>query len=227
MLEPAPMDGIDPVFRALHDAGVAAVVMIEEVEEAVPLARALAAGGVKAMELALRTEAALPAMRAIAAEVPEMLLGAGTVLTADQVGSVKDAGARFAVAPGTNAEVVGAAAEAGLPFAPGVATPSDIEAALAQGCRILKLFPAGELGGLRYLNSVVAPYRHLGVRFIPLGGVNEANLGEYAASLDVLAVGGSWLAPVSLVAAGRWEEITHLAKEARRIVDAARQGASS
>lgn len=218
------MEGIDPVFRQLHDAAVAAVVMIEDEAHAVPLARALLDGGVRAMELTLRTDAALPGLRAIAAEVPGMLLGAGTVLTPAQAREVRDAGAQFGVAPGMNPEVVRAARDAGLPFAPGVATPTDIEAALALGCHVLKLFPAGAMGGLPYLDNIAAPYRHLGLRFIPLGGVNEENMGACLESLDVLAVGGSWLAPVSLMADGNWAAITDSARRAATVAARIRNG---
>ncbi|NNC90752.1 MAG: bifunctional 4-hydroxy-2-oxoglutarate aldolase/2-dehydro-3-deoxy-phosphogluconate aldolase, partial [Akkermansiaceae bacterium] len=181
------MEGIDPVFEELREAGVAAVVTIEDEGQAVPLARALLAGGVRAMELTLRTPVAIEAIRNIARDVPGMLLGAGTVLTRKQVELVRESGAQFAVAPGFNPTVVRAAQTAGLPFAPGVATPSDIEAALEIGCHVLKFFPAGDLGGCRGLENMAAPYRHLGLRFIPLGGVTRDNLGEYLASLDVLA----------------------------------------
>lgn len=205
---------MDPVFEKLEQTAVVAVVMIDDERKAVPLARALVAGGITAMELTLRTEAALRSIKEIVKEVPEMLVGAGTVLTPDQVKEVQNAGAGFAVAPGTNKRVIEAARAADIPFAPGIATPSDIENALALDCRVLKLFPANGMGGLPYLKNIAAPYRHLGLRYIPLGGVTEGNLAEYVRDPDVLAVGGSWLAPPSLLAHEDWKAIEALAASA-------------
>ena len=208
------MWGMHPVFERLQASRLAAVVMIEREEHAVPLARALVAGGVSAMELTLRSEAALGGLQRVVAEVPDMLVGAGTVVTEAQVDEVMDAGAAFAVAPGTNPRILEASREAGLPFAPGIATPSDIETALEFDCRLLKFFPAEGMGGLEYLEGIAAPYRHLGLRYLPLGGINEGNLRSYASSPDVLAVGGSWLAPRTLLEAGDWSGIESLARRA-------------
>lgn len=192
-----------------------AVVVVDEVQAAVPLARALLEGGVSAMELTLRTPAAFDALAAIRRECPEMLVGLGTVLTAEQATRAAAAGAVFAVSPGFNPEVVRAAHTAGLPFAPGVATPSDIEAALAVGCRLLKFFPAEPLGGIHYLQAISAPYAHLGIEFLPLGGLDEHNFLSYLALGNVPAVGGSWLAPRDLIRKGDWAVITQNAKRAR------------
>ena len=208
------MRGMHPVFERLQASRLAAVVMIEREEHAVPLARALVAGGVSAMELTLRSEAALGGLQRVVAEVPDMLVGAGTVVTEAQVDEVMDAGAAFAVAPGTNPRIHEASREAGLPFAPGIATPSEIETALEFDCRLLKFFPAEGMGGLEYLEGIAAPYRHLGLRYLPLGGINEGNLRSYASSPDVLAVGGSWLAPRTLLEAGDWSGIESLARRA-------------
>lgn len=205
---------MDPVFERLESAAVVAVVVIDDEEKAVPLARALVNGGISALELTLRTEAALRSVEKIVKEVPEMMVGAGTVITPEQVKQVKQAGAGFAVAPGTSKRVIKAAREAGIPFAPGIATPTDIEAALALDCKVLKLFPANGMGGLPYLKNIAAPYRHLGLRYIPLGGVTENNLAEYVREPDVLAVGGSWLAPPPLLAAEDWKAIEELAASA-------------
>ncbi|MFP6872702.1 MAG: bifunctional 4-hydroxy-2-oxoglutarate aldolase/2-dehydro-3-deoxy-phosphogluconate aldolase [Verrucomicrobiales bacterium] len=204
----------DPIARRLSAAGVLAVLVIDRVEDAVPVAEALLAGGVDAMELTLRTGAALPSLAAISAATPEMLVGIGTILTPGQVSEVIDAGAAFGVAPGTNPEVIEAACAGGLPFAPGVMTPSDIERALPFGCEILKFFPAGSSGGLKHLKNIAAPYAHLGLRYIPLGGVSEDNMGDYLAGDMVAAVGGSWLAPGDVIASGNWAEITARAKAA-------------
>lgn len=204
----------DPIARRLSAAGVLAVLVIDRVEDAVPVAEALLAGGVDAMELTLRTGAALPSLAAISAATPEMLVGIGTILTPGQVSQVVEAGAAFGVAPGTNPEVIEAACAGGLPFAPGVMTPSDIERALPFGCEILKFFPAGSSGGLKHLKNIAAPYAHLGLRYIPLGGVSEDNMGDYLAGDMVAAVGGSWLAPGDVIASGNWAEITARAKAA-------------
>jgi len=163
---------------------------------------------------------AVDALSAIVDRVPQMLPGVGTVLTTQQVGQVARAGAAFGVAPGLNRRVVDAARNADLPFAPGVVTPSELELALDLGCRHVKFFPAEPSGGLRYLESMAAPYAHLGVRFIPLGGVNLANLPRYLESPLVTAVGGSWLAPRDFVQGEQWEAISERAAEA---VSVARQ----
>ena len=199
--------------------GVVAVLVVDEAKHAVPLARALVKGGVDVMELTLRTPAALDALRAIAAEVPEMLPGIGTILTPEQVREVAEAKAAFGVAPGLNRRVVEEAQRVGLPFAPGVATASDLEAALELGCPDVKFFPAEASGGLAYLKSMAAPYAHLGVRFIPLGGLKAENCQPYLEASNVLAVGGSWLAPRGDVQNESWQTITDRAAHARAIVE--------
>lgn len=191
-----------------------AVVVLDREEDAIPLAHALVRGGITCLEPTLRTAAAPAALHAIRREVPQMTLAAGTVLSSQQVRLVQEIGVQFAVAPGFNPEVVAAAAEADLPFAPGVATPSDIEAAYAQGCAVLKLFPATPLGGPAYLKSVNAAYRHLGLRFIPTGGVTAETMGDWLAMPEVLAVGGSWLAPTALIHERNWDEIERRARAA-------------
>lgn len=212
------------LLARIQSCGVVAVLVIDDANDAVPVARALLEGGVDAMELTLRTSAALASLKAIRSEVPEMLAGIGTILTAQQVSEVVSAGASFGVSPGTNPAVIREAQQAGLPFAPGVATPSDIEVALELQCRELKFFPAEPSGGLPYLQSMAAPYLHLGVRFVPLGGVNSQNLSTYLSSPLILAVGGSWLAPRSLIDDGQWDTITQHASEATRLAEEARRG---
>lgn len=194
------------------------MLMIDRVEHAVPLARALLAGGVTAIELTLRTDAALESLRHIRAEVPDMMAGVGTILTLEQVSDVIEAGGSFGVAPGMNPRVVVEAQRLGLPFAPGVCTPTDIEHALEAGCKVLKFFPCEPCGGLPYLKTIAAPFMHLGVQFIPLGGVNAANAATYLKEPSVLALGGSWLAPKDLIAKGDWQAITALASEITGIV---------
>jgi 2-dehydro-3-deoxyphosphogluconate aldolase / (4S)-4-hydroxy-2-oxoglutarate aldolase len=196
---------------------VIAVLIVDDLADAVPLAETLLEGGITAMELTLRTPVALDALQAIREKVPEMVAGVGTVLTREQVRQVKSAGAAFAVAPGMNPNVLDEAAKQGLPFAPGVATPSDIEAALEFGCRIMKFFPAVPSGGLDYLKSMAAPYLHLGLQFIPLGGLNEDNVQDWLESPLVCAVGGSWIAPRKLIQEKTRAEIRRRAEAATAI----------
>jgi 2-dehydro-3-deoxyphosphogluconate aldolase/(4S)-4-hydroxy-2-oxoglutarate aldolase len=218
MNEPFSVD----LWKQIARKAVVAVLVVDRVEDAVPVARALVAGGVTAMELTLRTPVAVDALRAIRGQVPEMTAGIGTILTVEQVREVREAGAAFGVSPGCNPRVVRAAREAGLDFAPGIATPTEIEVALEHGCRLLKLFPAEPIGGLPYLRSAAAPYLHLGLQFIPLGGVSPANAREWLADPLIAAIGGSWLAPRDLIKAGRWGDITRNAAEAMGIARAAR-----
>ena len=209
------------MLQRIERCGVIAVLVIDDIRAAVAVGRALLAGGVDAMELTLRTPVALDALRAIRAECPEMLAGVGTILTTEQVEQAAAAGAAFGVAPGTNQRVIRAAQGAGLPFAPGIVTPSDVEIALELGCRELKFFPAEPSGGVPYLKSLAAPYLHLGLRFVPLGGVNAANAGTYLAEPSILAVGGSWLAPRQLIQQQDWSSITANAQQAGQIAQQA------
>ena len=207
------------MLERIQRTGVVAVLVVDRAEDAAPLAHALLDGGIDVLELTLRTEAAIDAIRAIKTEVPQMIVGAGTVLSVEQVQQVVVAGADFALAPGMNPAVVRAAQSAGLPFVPGVATPSDVERALECGCRVLKFFPAEPAGGLTYLKSMAAPYAHLNVRFIPLGGLNVENAGRYLDDPMILAVGGSWIAKRESIAAGDWASITALARQARSLAE--------
>lgn len=212
----------DDLARRVWDEGVVAVLVLDQTDDAVPVARALRDGGVNAIELTLRTPVALEALRRIRAEVPEMLVGAGTILSPGQVSEALEAGAAFGVAPGMNPRVVEEAARCGLPFAPGVCTPTDIELAVEAGCRTLKFFPCEPSGGLPYLRTVAAPFAHLGVRFIPLGGVGMGNAESYLREPSVLALGGSWLAPKAMVEARALGEISAAAAAARGLVTAVR-----
>lgn len=208
--------------QRIEKCGIIAVLVVDHAEDAVPLARALLAGGVDVMELTLRTPAAMDALRAIKQEVPEMVAGVGTILTPEQVQEVTAAGAAFGVAPGLNPRVVKAAREAGLSFGPGILTPSEIELAVELDCQLLKFFPAEPSGGLPYLKAMVAPFAHLGLKFIPLGGLNAKNMGTFLSDPIISALGGSWLAPRDLIKAGAWEKITELAAEATGIIKATR-----
>jgi 2-dehydro-3-deoxyphosphogluconate aldolase / (4S)-4-hydroxy-2-oxoglutarate aldolase len=208
----------DSVLADLHQTGVVAVLILDDPRIAVHVAKALADGGVTIIELTLRTPAASDCLRAIRAEVPETAIGAGTILSRTQADQALQAGAGFGVSPGTNPEVIRHATEIGLPFAPGVMTPTDIDRAVECGCRELKFFPAQPSGGLPFLRCVAAPFQHLKLQFIPLGGINEQNLGDWLEEPSVLAVGGSWLVPAAAVRSGDWNAITRLATNARQIV---------
>lgn len=188
-----------------------ATVTVRNIEDAKPLADALLAGGINAVEITMRTPVALQVMKIIAENYSEMLVMAGTVLTPIQVRQVQDAGATCAVAPGMNTRVLRAAIEALLPFAPGIATPSEIEQALEFDCDILKFFPAEPMGGLKYLKSMQAPYAHVDLQFIPLGGLTAENAEDYLQEDIILAVGGSWIASESAITSGDWVGITQRA----------------
>jgi len=214
------------VFSVIRHERIIATVVIDDLEAALPLAEILLSSGIKCVELTLRTDVAIEAIRRIVAAFPGLLVGAGTVLKVEQLLQVSRAGAAFAVAPGFNLRVVARATEIGLPFAPGICTPSDIENALEHGCKVLKFFPAEPLGGLKYLKSIAAPYQHLGVSFIPLGGVTYGNFRDYLYEEFILAVGGSWLAPRNMIAERNWQGIkrncdaavSYLVDRGRRIV---------
>lgn len=202
--------------------GVIAVLTVDDPVDAVPLAQALKAGGISAIELTLRTPRALEAIKRIRAELPDVLIGAGTVLNVAQLKEVQAAGALFGVAPGCNPSTLRAAKDLGLPFAPGIATASDVEIALEHGCRLLKFFPAGTSGGLAHLNAMGAPFAHLGVKYIPLGGIVLEQLGDYLKSPHVAAVGGSWLAKPEVIKRKGWAEITAAAVAATQVVKTVR-----
>lgn len=211
----------------MYRTGVIAVLMLDDAEDAVPVAQALLAGGVNCIELTLRTPAAMEALRRIRAEVPEMVVGVGTILTPQQANDAAGAGAVFGVSPGLNPRVVTEARRIGLPFAPGVCTPTDIELAVELGCKLLKFFPSEPCGGLPYLRSIAAPFAHLGVRYIPLGGVSAGNAATYLREPSVHALGGSWIAPRELIQKRDWTAIAKHALEAAEIVALVRGGHAS
>jgi 2-dehydro-3-deoxyphosphogluconate aldolase/(4S)-4-hydroxy-2-oxoglutarate aldolase len=223
MTEMMPSLFPEQTLQRIENAGVIAVLVIDEPDRIVPLCRALLACGLDVIELTLRTPAAIEALRLVRQEVPEMLAGVGTILRPDQVESVAEAGAAFGVAPGLNTKVVSRAIEVGLPFAPGITTPTDIEAAIELGCRELKFFPAEPSGGTKYLRSMYAPYAHLGLRFIPLGGINLQNMKGYLYDAAVPAVGGSWIATQKLIQEENWSEVIDHATDARRVVKELRE----
>ncbi|UCC99371.1 MAG: bifunctional 4-hydroxy-2-oxoglutarate aldolase/2-dehydro-3-deoxy-phosphogluconate aldolase [Phycisphaerales bacterium] len=208
----------DVLCNKMYQSGVIAVLVIDEVKDAVPLARALLEGDVDIMELTLRTPVAMDALEEIKNNVPEMMVGIGTVLTPDQVRQVSRLGAAFSVAPGLNPNVVKAAQKEGLAFSPGIVTPSDIECAVELGCNVLKYFPAEPAGGLAYLKSMTNPYTHLGLKYIPLGGLNQDNFKTYLEFPPVLAVGGSWIAKRDTIKKNDWKTITDNARQASKVV---------
>ncbi|MGI8604807.1 MAG: bifunctional 4-hydroxy-2-oxoglutarate aldolase/2-dehydro-3-deoxy-phosphogluconate aldolase [Verrucomicrobiales bacterium] len=210
------------IFLKLQAHGVVAVLVIDKAEDAAPLAEALLDGGVGAMEITLRTPAALAALAKIRRRFPEMLAGIGTILFPEQVQEVVEAGAAFGVAPGLSRRVVEEALSRGLPFAPGICTPSDIEKALEYDRKLLKFFPAEPSGGLKYLQNIAAPYNHLGLRYMPLGGVSQANMGNYLNDPLVGAIGGSWLAPRDVIGEHNWDAIRKAALHAIAIRDQGR-----
>ncbi len=204
--------------KKLQESKLIAVLVIDDENDAVPVANALLAGGVNIMELTLRTPAAIGALKNICREVPEMTAGIGTILTTNQVDEVVAAGAHFGVSPAVNIEVLRYAKNAGLPFGPGIMTPTDIDQAIGEGCHLLKFFPAESSGGLAHLKNIAAPYQHLGLGFIPLGGVNTGNLKQYIDSELITAVGGSWLAPRNLINDKNWGRIEKNARDAVELI---------
>jgi 2-dehydro-3-deoxyphosphogluconate aldolase / (4S)-4-hydroxy-2-oxoglutarate aldolase len=202
------------VHAMLSSVGIIPIIAIDRVDQALPLADALLAAGLPIIEITFRTAVASEVIRLLARERPNLLVGAGTVLTRETAEAAKEAGAKFALAPGLNPATVKCAAELGLPFMPGVATPSEVELALCLGCRTLKLFPAELLGGVEMLNALLGPYGHTGVNFIPTGGISPANLDAYLGCKAVAAVGGTWLAKKEDLSGGRWADIQRRCAEA-------------
>lgn len=207
------------IANRINDEGIVACIVIDNVYHAIPMAEALLKGGVNALELTLRTPAALDAAKAIKKEVPQIMLGFGTVLTPDQVNAVVDVGADFAVSPGCNPKVVQEAIRQELSFSPGIMTPTDIEIAVELGCKVLKFFPAESTGGMKHLKSMAAPYNYLGLKYFPLGGVNMSNAASYLESPLITAIGGSWVAKRALIQSENWEAITQNAKEIRTLIN--------
>ncbi|MFP3089512.1 bifunctional 4-hydroxy-2-oxoglutarate aldolase/2-dehydro-3-deoxy-phosphogluconate aldolase [Treponema sp. TIM-1] len=205
------------ISEEIERKGIIAVLEIEDENTAIPVVQALIEGGVTAIELALRTPAAEPAISLIAGKFSEMMIGIGTIIESGQAERIKKyPGVSFGVAPGTNPAIIKEAQQCGLPFAPGIATPTEIELALSLGCRILKFFPAEGMGGLSFLKSIDAPFRHLDLHYIPLGGISQENLAAYAKMEQILAIGGSWIANKELIRTGNWKEINRRAKAAQQ-----------
>ncbi|OLZ69382.1 keto-deoxy-phosphogluconate aldolase [Streptomyces sp. IMTB 2501] len=215
MTSPLPSSSPASVLDLVDHAPVVPVVVVSDAADAVPLARALVAGGLPAIEVTLRTPAALDAIRAIAAEVPRAVVGAGTVITPEQVGGCVAVGARFLVSPGWTDALLEAMRGSGVPFLPGVSTTSEVVALLERGLREMKFFPAQAAGGTAYLRSLAGPLPQ--ARFCPTGGIVPANAPEYLSLPNVGCVGGSWMVPAGAVAAGDWARIEELARGAARL----------
>ena len=190
------------------------VVVLDDAALAVPLAETLLAAGLDVMEITFRTPAAADAVKAISTHCPQMCIGAGTLLTVEQVDRAVDVGAKFGVAPGLNEKVVVRAHGHKIPIFPGVMTPSEIEKAIELDCRVLKFFPAELIGGTKLLQAFWGPYSHTGISFVPLGGVNATNMADYLALPAVCAIGGSWMVEKKLIAARDWAKIGTLTREA-------------
>lgn len=208
------------MLEELRKYRVIPVASVNSVDDGLRLCEALLAAELSIIEVTFRTEAAEATIAAVSQRFPEMLVGAGTILNTTDVGRAADAGARFAVSPGLNPQVVEAALAREFAFFPGVATPSDVERGLGLGLKILKFFPAGAMGGAKYLKSMSAPYAHLGVQYVPTGGVSLDNMGDYLALPTVAAVGGSWMASKDLIGAGDWQGVETCAREARELAGA-------
>ena len=204
------------VLKKLAECGIVPVVVLDNADDAVPAARAMLNGGISVMEITFRTAAAADSIRNVSKEVPEMLVGAGTVITLEQCKLAVECGAKFIVAPGYDEEVVSWCCENGIPVTPGCVTPTEIMAALKHGLKVLKFFPANVYGGLSAVKALAGPFG--GVKFIPTGGVNAANLAEFISSPYIHAVGGSWVCPKADIASHNWEKITALCAESRRSV---------
>lgn len=207
---------MNKVLNRLSEIGIIPVVKIEDVDKAVPLAQALSDGGLPCMEITFRTSQAEEAIKRVTSSMPEMLVGAGTVLTTDQVERAVMAGARFIVSPGLNPEVVKHCITLKIPVTPGCANPSDIESAINLGLSVVKFFPAEAMGGVKVIKAISAPYGD--IMFIPTGGINEKNLNEYLSCPSVLACGGSWMVGEALIKAGDFSKITALTRDAVKLM---------
>ena len=203
------------LYKIIENCGVIPVVVLEDAVNAVPLAKALLAGGINICEITFRTEAAEESIRQIALNVPEMIVGAGTVLTREQVKTATDAGAKFIVSPGSDIEAVRYAKELGVFMLPGAVTPTEIMQLIKEDVNVIKFFPADNYGGLKTIKALSQPFPN--IKFVPTGGVGLSNLSTYLEFDKIAAVGGSWLCTKDLIKNGRWDEITKLSKEAMDI----------
>jgi 2-dehydro-3-deoxyphosphogluconate aldolase / (4S)-4-hydroxy-2-oxoglutarate aldolase len=207
---------MNEVISRLSDTGIIPVVKIDDADKAIPLAKALYEGGLSCIEITFRTSQAEEAIRRITSALPCMLVGAGTVLTTDQVDKASAAGAKFIVSPGINPAIVKYCTDRQIPITPGCSNPTDIEAAIGLGLDVVKFFPAEAMGGTKVIRAISAPYG--GIKFIPTGGINEKNIVEYLTCPSVLACGGSWMVSDALIKSGDFNKITALTQEAVKIM---------
>ena len=206
------------IVETLQSAGIIPVIVIEKEEQAVPLAKALVKGGLPVLEVTFRTKAAAGAIAAIKREVPEAIVGAGTILTVEQLRAAKEAGAVFGVAPGFDPVIMDAAKAEQLPFCPGIATASELSQALTAGAPMVKFFPAEAAGGVKMIKNLLGAFRFTGVKFMPTGGVNLSNVGDYLAVPEIVACGGTWIVPKDALASGDYAAIEKLAADAATLV---------
>lgn len=203
---------MNDVLKEIYGIGIVPVIALEDAKDAKPLAKALIDGGLPCAEVTFRTAAAQESIKIMTTEYPEMLVGAGTVLTTEQVDRAVAAGAKFIVSPGLNPEVVKYCVDKNIPVCPGCSNPSDIEQAIALGLDVVKFFPAEAAGGLAMIKAMSAPY--VNMKFMPTGGINASNLNEYLDFKKIIACGGSWMVKSDLIKAGQFDKITELTKEA-------------
>ena len=207
---------MDTIFERFHKIGIIPVVVLDDAKDAEPLGRALCEGGLPCAEVTFRTAAAPEAIATLARKFPEMLVGAGTVLTPEQVDRATEAGAKFIVSPGLDPRVVKHCLDKGIPVTPGTQTPSEMLQAMSLGLNVVKFFPAEIVGGLATIKAIAAACTDL--RFVPTGGINAKNVRDYLAYDKILACGGSWMVKKDLVKDGKWDELTALVREAAGIV---------
>ncbi|MEE1195748.1 MAG: bifunctional 4-hydroxy-2-oxoglutarate aldolase/2-dehydro-3-deoxy-phosphogluconate aldolase [Lachnospiraceae bacterium] len=207
---------MDKMIELVQKTGVVPVVVLEDAKDAEPLAKALCEGGLPCAEVTFRTAAAEECIRIMAEKYPEMLVGAGTVLTTDQVDRAVAAGAKFIVSPGFDPEIVDYCLEKGIPVFPGCITPSEVAQAVKRGLKVIKFFPAEQFGGVATIKAMAAPY--VGLKFMPTGGVSPKNLESYLSYDRIIACGGSWMVKGDLVKAGKFDEIKALTEEAVKMV---------
>lgn len=213
---------MNPVNERLKEIGIVPVVVINDAEDALPLAKALVNGGLPCAEVTFRTEAAAESIRIMSEAYPDLLVGAGTVLTKEQVDTAIESGAKFIVSPGLNPNIVSYVLEKGIPMVPGTCTPSDIERALELGLTEVKFFPAEASGGLNMIKALSGPY--VNVSFMPTGGLNTDNVKDYLANPKIFCCGGTWIAKADLLKEKKFDEIERLVKEAAEIVKEVRNG---
>ena len=203
---------MNEILEKIQKIGIVPVVVLDDAKDAAPLAKALCEGGLPCAEVTFRTAAAEESIRIMAKEFPEMLVGAGTVLTTEQVDRAVNAGAKFIVSPGLNPTVVKYCVDKGIPVTPGTSNPSDVEMAISLGLDVVKFFPAEQAGGINMIKAMAAPYTQM--KFMPTGGISAKNINSYLAFDKILACGGSWMVKKDLVAAGEFDKIRDLTKEA-------------